>query len=290
MRILIFGNPYKTGQKASFETLLSSLRSNNFDIAVEESLHTSFATRMNIDVSRYSRFSRDDIHGDLALSLGGDGTLLNTAAIIGNRAIPILGINMGRLGFLTDVSTGELPHFIDYIKEKRYSIEHRTVLEIRCNGSLLGRHPFALNEVAVLKQDLSSMISVDAYAGGELINTYESDGLIVSTPTGSTAYSLSVGGPIVMPETNILIISPVASHSLNVRPLIIPDTWHLHLDIRSRSHSYLISIDGRSHIMSDNDSIEIRKADYTIHIVRLEQHSFLKALKAKLMWGADIRK
>ncbi len=290
MRILIFGNPNKTSYKDSFESLLSSLRNNSFDIAIEETLYNSFADRMGIDVKSYSSFSRDNINGDIALSLGGDGTLLNTAAIIGDRSIPILGINMGRLGFLTDVSTDELPQFIDYIKEKRYSIEQRTVLGIRCNGSLLGQHSFALNEVAVLKQDLSSMISVDAYAGNELINTYESDGLIVSTPTGSTAYSLSVGGPIVMPGTNILIISPVASHSLNVRPLIIPDTWRLRLEIRSRSHSYLISLDGRSHIMSESDIIEIRKASYAIHIVRLEQHSFLKALKAKLMWGADIRK
>ena len=157
------------------------------------------------------------------------------------------------------------------------------------NNNLTPLTEYSLNEIAVLKQDLSSMISIDVTLNGEPLHTYQADGLLVSTPTGSTAYSLSVGGPIMMPENHNLIIAPVASHSLNVRPLIIPDNWKINLTIHSRSHSYLASIDGRSITMPDTASISISKADYTVRIIRLEGHSFLNTLKTKLMWGADVR-
>jgi NAD+ kinase len=290
MRVVILGNPNKTERREAYHLLIKSLKQYDFQIAVENNLYDVMSRSMGIDTAGLQTFRKEDCHGDLALSVGGDGTLLNTAAYIGEKNIPILGINMGRLGFLTDVSTDELSQFASYLKDKRYKIEHRTVLEAACDGNTLFSTPFALNEIAILKQDLSSLISVRTNANGEYLHTYEADGLIISTPTGSTAYSLSAGGPIMIPETNNLIITPIASHSLNVRPLIVPDNWEIELDVRSRSHSYLISLDGRSTTMNEGSKIKIKKADHKIQIVRLENYSFIKSLRAKLMWGADIRK
>ena len=287
MQILVFGNKYKLKFIDSVKDLFFNLKERGATILFDK----EFADQINkselLDISSFDTFD-DDLSGDVAISLGGDGTLLATANRIGNRQIPILGINLGRLGFLTDVQAHELNNLDDIILNHKYRIEDRMVLraEIKNDSSIID---FSLNEIAVLKQDLSSMISIDVQLNGEPLHTYQADGLLVSTPTGSTAYSLSVGGPIMMPENHNLIIAPVASHSLNVRPLIIPDDWRIDLKVSSRSHSFLASIDGRSITMPDSTTISISKADYTIRIIRLEGHSFLSTLKTKLMWGADIR-
>ena len=287
MQILVFGNKYKLKFIDSVKDLFFNLKERGATILFDK----EFADQINkselLDISSFDTFD-DDLSGDIAISLGGDGTLLATANRIGNRQIPILGINLGRLGFLTDVQAHELNNLDDIILNHKYRIEDRMVLraEIKNDSSIID---FSLNEIAVLKQDLSSMISIDVQLNGEPLHTYQADGLLVSTPTGSTAYSLSVGGPIMMPENHNLIIAPVASHSLNVRPLIIPDDWRIDLKVSSRSHSFLASIDGRSITMPDSTTISISKADYTIRIIRLEGHSFLSTLKTKLMWGADIR-
>ncbi len=287
MQILVFGNKYKLKFIDSVKDLFFNLKERGATILFDK----EFADQINkselLDISSFDTFD-DDLSGDVAISLGGDGTLLATANRIGNRQIPILGINLGRLGFLTDVQAHELNNLDDIILNHKYRIEDRMVLraEIKNDSSIID---FSLNEIAVLKQDLSSMISIDVQLNGEPLHTYQADGLLVSTPTGSTAYSLSVGGPIMMPENHNLIIAPVASHSLNVRPLIIPDDWRIDLKVSSRSHSFLASIDGRSITMPDSTTISISKADYTIRIIRLEGHSFLSTLKTKLMWGADVR-
>ena len=311
MQILVFGNKYKLKFIDLVKDLFFRLKNQGATILFDN----EFAEQINesglLDISSFDTFD-NDFSGDIAISLGGDGTLLATANRIGNRQIPILGINLGRLGFLTDVQAHELNNLDDIILNHKYKIEDRIVLraEIMHNTqssdlsdyqtsptkktlnsqlSTLNSIEFSLNEIAVLKQDLSSMISIDVTLNGEPLHTYQADGLLVSTPTGSTAYSLSVGGPIMMPENHNLIIAPVASHSLNVRPLIIPDNWKIDLAIHSRSHSYLASIDGRSITMPDTATISISKADYTVRIIRLEGHSFLNTLKTKLMWGADVR-
>ena len=309
MQILIFGNKYKLKFINSVKDLFFRLQSQGATILFDK----EFADQINesglLDISSFDTFD-DDFSADIAISLGGDGTLLATANRIGDRQIPILGINLGRLGFLTNVQTHELDNLDDIILNRKYRIEDRMVLraEICYSPPVLGGVPnggggqtlnsqlstlnsveFSLNEIAVLKQDLSSMISIDVTLNGEPLHTYQADGLLVATPTGSTAYSLSVGGPIMMPENHNLIIAPVASHSLNVRPLIIPDDWRIDLKVSSRSHSFLASIDGRSIIMPDTTTISISKAQHTIRIIHLENHSFLNTLKTKLMWGADIR-
>ena len=292
MQILVFGNKYKLKFIDSVKNLFFNLKERGTTILFDK----EFADQINkselLDISSFDTFD-NDFTGDIAISLGGDGTLLATANRIGNRQIPILGINLGRLGFLTDVQAHELDNLDDIILNHKYRIENRMVLRAEINSSHPDHHSplidFSLNEIAVLKQDLSSMISINVALNGEPLHTYQADGLLVATPTGSTAYSLSVGGPIMMPENHNLIIAPVASHSLNVRPLIIPDDWRIDLKVASRSHSFLASIDGRSITMPDSTTISISKADYTVRIIRLEGHSFLSTLKTKLMWGADIR-
>ncbi len=292
MQILVFGNKYKLKFIDSVKNLFFNLKERGTTILFDK----EFADQINkselLDISSFDTFD-NDFTGDIAISLGGDGTLLATANRIGNRQIPILGINLGRLGFLTDVQAHELDNLDDIILNHKYQIENRMVLRAEIKSSLHDQHSplidFSLNEIAVLKQDLSSMISIDVTLNDEPLHTYQADGLLVATPTGSTAYSLSVGGPIMMPENHNLIIAPVASHSLNVRPLIIPDDWRIDLKVASRSHSFLASIDGRSITMPDSTTISISKANYTVRIIRLEGHSFLNTLKTKLMWGADVR-
>ena len=292
MQILVFGNKYKLKFIDSVKNLFFNLKERGTTILFDK----EFADQINkselLDISTFDTFD-NDFTGDIAISLGGDGTLLATANRIGNRQIPILGINLGRLGFLTDVQAHELDNLDDIILNHKYRIENRMVLRAEINSSHPDHHSplidFSLNEIAVLKQDLSSMISINVALNREPLHTYQADGLLVATPTGSTAYSLSVGGPIMMPENHNLIIAPVASHSLNVRPLIIPDDWRIDLKVASRSHSFLASIDGRSITMPDSTTISISKADYTVRIIRLEGHSFLNTLKTKLMWGADVR-
>jgi NAD+ kinase len=304
MQILVFGNKYKLKFINLVKELFFKLKNQGATILFDKEFANQIQESGLLDISSFDTFD-NDITGDIAISLGGDGTLLATANRIGNRQIPILGINLGRLGFLTDVQAHELDNLDDIILNHKYKIEDRMVLraEIYYSSPVLGGVPkggggqtphtslteYSLNEIAVLKQDLSSMISIDVTLNGEPLHTYQADGLLVATPTGSTAYSLSVGGPIMMPENHNLIIAPVASHSLNVRPLIIPDDWKINLKVSSRNHSYLASIDGRSTTMPDTATISISKADYSVRIIRLEGHSFLNTLKTKLMWGADVR-
>lgn len=304
MQILVFGNKYKLKFIDLVKELFFKLKNQGATILFDKEFANQIQESGLLDISSFDTFD-NDITGDIAISLGGDGTLLATANRIGNRQIPILGINLGRLGFLTDVQAHELDNLDDIILNHKYKIEDRMVLraEINYSPTVLGGVPkggggqtphtslteYSLNEIAVLKQDLSSMISIDVTLNGEPLHTYQADGLLVATPTGSTAYSLSVGGPIMMPENHNLIIAPVASHSLNVRPLIIPDDWKIDLKVSSRNHSYLASIDGRSTTMPDTATISISKADYSVRIIRLEGHSFLNTLKTKLMWGADVR-
>lgn len=288
MRILLFGNKYRSALADAMYNFLLRLEKERIEVLFERSFFEHVLTSGDDRIRRFSVFDTVP-DADMAISMGGDGTFLSTADAIGRRAIPVLGVNMGRLGFLTDVRETELGSVHDLIMEKRYAIEERTVLKMEtvAGGESVAR--YALNEVAVLKQDLSSMITVEARIGETLLNVYQADGLVVSTPTGSTAYSLSVGGPIMMPENRNLIIAPVASHSLNVRPLVIPDEWKLTLKVNSRSHSYLASADGRSMALPDSTELAIGRADYNVRTIRLEGFSFLDTLRQKLYWGADSR-
>lgn len=226
----------------------------------------------------------------MAFSIGGDGTFLRTVSAIREKNIPILGINTGRLGFLADVSENDMEQTLSEILNGNYTIEERSQLKLRVNDSSCEAADFALNEIAILKQDSSSMITIDVNINGERLTSYEADGLLVSTPTGSTAYSLSVGGPIMAPNTSNFIITAIAPHSLSARPLVIEDDNILTLTIRSRSSCFLISLDGRSKAMPINGTtLQITKAKTSVRVVKRIGQTFYSTLKNKLKWGTDPR-
>lgn len=225
---------------------------------------------------------------ELVISIGGDGTFLDSTVRIGLQGIPLIGINTGRLGFLADNAPMEVKEMVADLVSKNYYIEKRSVIEL-VKPSQLFDFNFALNEMAVQKRDSSSMISIDAFANGEYINSYWADGLLIATPSGSTAYSLSVGGPIVTPQSNNFIITPIAPHSLNVRPIVISDDTLITLEVKSRTDNYLLALDSRSQAIAEDCSLTLRKAEHQVHLIKRPDHRFYKTLRNKLMWGADRR-
>ena len=232
----------------------------------------------------------ENIEGvDYVISMGGDGTFLEAANKVGDREIPILGVNMGRLGFLADVLPSEIETTLDHVLRGDHIIEDHTVIKLETNGETIECDPFALNDIAVLKRDSASMISIRAYVNGDFLVNYQADGLIIATPTGSTAYSLSNGGPIIVPQSGSLCITPVAPHSLNIRPIVINDTSVIELEVCSRSHNFLVAVDGRSMKMAEETRLTIRKAPYTIKLIKLKSQRYFSTLHEKLMWGADTR-
>ena len=232
----------------------------------------------------------ENIEGvDYVISMGGDGTFLEAANKVGDREIPILGVNMGRLGFLADVLPSEIETTLDHVLRGDHIIEDHTVIKLETNGETVECNPFALNDIAVLKRDSASMISIRAYVNGDFLVNYQADGLIIATPTGSTAYSLSNGGPIIVPQSGSLCITPVAPHSLNIRPIVINDTRVIELEVCSRSHNFLVAVDGRSMKMAEETRLTIRKAPYTIKLIKLKSQRYFSTLHEKLMWGADTR-
>ncbi len=229
---------------------------------------------------------------DMAISVGGDGTFLRTAATVGNSGIPILGINTGRLGFLAAINFSDVEATLQEIEQGNYIIEKRSLLKLNATNTSLEPefNTTALNEVAVMKQDTSSMMTIHAFIDDDFLTSYQADGLIIATPSGSTAYSMSVGGPILVPNSPSFILSPISPHNLTSRPLVIGDNSKIRLTIESRSHNFLVSLDGQSKIFSENSVIEIEKADFVLNVVTRVGHTFFETLRDKLMWGVDVRK
>jgi len=289
MRIAIFGNIYRPVILLHVQVLFDYFKGKQATLLLEKVLYEFVLEDAKINLEGAEIILNDNFKADLALCIGGDGTFLNTAARIGRKQIPILGINTGRLGFLADVSNDGIIPALDAILANHFSIEERALLFVETSDGTTFEYPYALNEVSVLKQDSSSMMSINASINGEMVHTYQADGLIVSTPTGSTAYSMSVGGPLVVPQAQNIILSPVASHSLNVRPLIVPDSWIIELEVHSRSQNYLVALDGRSIVLEHKTKLRISKADYTVKIIKQLNHTFFDTLKNKLMWGVDKR-
>ena len=289
MKIAVFGSKHHEIVVSLIDNLLKYFQNKEGFTFVFENIFYDYLLKQNIELQQFTSIVESDFTADLVLSFGGDGTFLKTAACVGNRQIPILGINVGHLGFLTDLSGREINELFQIIENQNFEVEERTLLEVNNSQNIALKMPFALNEVAVMKQDSSAMINIEARVNGKFINTYRADGLIVATPTGSTAYSMSVGGPIVVPQAASFILSPIASHSLNVRPLIIPDSWEIELTIDSRSNSYLVALDGRSEILSNSTKLIINRAPHKVLIAKQKGRNFFDTLKGKLMWGADTR-
>ena len=289
MRFALFGNTYQAKKSLHAEELFRLLEQHRAEFCISREFHNFLTQDVHLSLPHIEQFDDDRFHADMVISLGGDGTFLKAASRVGSKGIPILGINTGRLGFLADISPEEMRETFNEIYDHRYRIEERSVLQLKCDNPPLTREPYALNEIAVLKRDSSSMISIRATIDGMPLATYQADGLIVATPTGSTAYSLSVGGPIIAPDSKTIALTPVAPHSLNIRPIVICDDREITLDVESRSHNFLVAIDGRSESCSETTRLTIAKAAHTVKVVKRINHRFFDTLRNKMMWGADVR-
>ena len=270
----------------------------------EKGIHVllSQELRNQLDLREYPGFPEnwdgdkqpENVYGepiDFALSVGGDGTFLTSAAAIGNKNIPILGVNCGHLGFLAEVQTDDLDDILQKLVAGEYTIEQRSLLKVSVldkDGFAredLVMSPNALNEIAILKQGLTNMLTIETKVNGELLHTYHSDGLVIATPTGSTAYNLSIGGPLVVPQSKGILLTPIAPHSLTVRPIVMPEDWKFDFRISSRYDSFMVSVDGRSQSVSTDMSLHVERAPYTVKLVQIGDNSFLKSLRTKLNWG-----
>lgn len=289
LRFALFGNTYQEHKSAHVTHLLEILRRRKAQICISNEFYEFLRNHTKADLSGLEVFEGNNFSADMVLSIGGDGTFLKAASRVGKKEIPILGINTGRLGFLADVLPDQMEDAFDEIYQGNYLAEPRRVLKLTCNGHVLKGYPYGLNEIAVLKRDTSSMITIHAYINGEPLNVYQADGLVISTPTGSTGYSLSVGGPILVPQSGTISLTAVAPHSLNVRPIVIRDDWEITLDVESRSHNFLIAVDGRSETCREGTKLTIKRADYYVRIVKRCHHSFFNTLREKMMWGMDGR-
>jgi Predicted sugar kinase len=289
MKIGIFGSDYQLGKQNSIKALFDLLQSHGINIWIESNFHNYLSRQFAFTPSISGLIDLENLPLDMIISLGGDGTFLRTAAWVGRQNIPILGINTGRLGFLADISTDEINDTLEEVLDKKYLIEERSLLELNTTSPFRGDYNYALNEIAILKRDTSSMITIRTYLNDEFLTDYQADGLLIATPTGSTAYSMSVNGPIIIPQANNFVLSPVAPHSLNVRPLVIPEEYKIRFEIESRSQNFLIALDGRSEFWSSGSEFHVQKADFSIKIVKRYNQSFYETLRKKLFWGKDVR-
>lgn len=289
LKFAIFGNEYQARKSTSIEKILYYLAQKGAEIYVENAYYEFLTRSQHIDVKAAGVFEDYNFDVDYVISMGGDGTFLKAASRVGAKGTPIIGVNMGRLGFLADVLPGEVEAALDSLYAGECQIEEHVVIQVEAEGGVLAGNPFALNDIAVLKRDDASMISIRTQVDGEFLVNYQADGLIVTTSTGSTAYNLSNGGPIIIPQSSSLCLTPVAPHSLNIRPVVINDTAEITLDVESRSHNYLVAIDGRSERMTEGTRLVIRKAAHTIKIVKQRNQRYFSTLREKLMWGADQR-
>lgn len=285
----IFGNASKAFDSLQITEILDYLRAHEADVYIEQNFYNSLQKELKKSISIIGVFEGVNFDVDYVISLGGDGTFLKAASKVGPKQIPIIGVNMGRLGFLANVAPEEIRKVLDNVYEGKYEIEERAVIQLYVDGKALENYPFALNDIAILKRDNAAMISIKASVNGEYLVTYLADGLVISTPTGSTAYSLSVGGPIIVPQSGILSMTPVAPHSLNIRPIVISDEAEIKLEVQSRSHNFLAAVDGRSEKLSEGVTLTVKKAPHKVRIVKVYGQRFFSTLREKLMWGADTR-
>ena len=283
MTIAIFGNTLRPETIREVKHIVEFLQLRGVNIVLSQELRHDAFNREFPSVEDYIAHTDESI--DFALSVGGDGTFLTTASLVGHLDIPILGINCGHLGYLAEAQTDNIDAVLDQLITSNYTIEQRRMLEVACQqgGKIIS--PYALNEVAILKSGLSSMITIDVSLNGEFLHKYKADGLLVATPTGSTAYNLSVGGPLLDPHVHAIILTPVATHSLNIRPLVVLDDSKIDVKISSRNGNYLLSVDGRSQVLNQDLQLHIERSQRTIKLVRINGQTFMQSLKEKLHWG-----
>ncbi len=292
MKVAVFGTSVSEDFIPVLEDFFGFLKSNNIQVQLFKSFHSFLSKKLNYSpfYSSFFQSYRDfDEDNDFIFSIGGDGTFLHSVKNIRNFDIPVVGLNSGRLGFLADIAQDQVKDALTHIMNNNFSVIERSMLQVSFVGRENLDFNYALNEIAVLKTDSSSMINITTWCNEELLNNYWADGLIISTPTGSTAYSLSVGGPVLTPDSDNFVITPLAPHNLTIRPVVVPDKNEIKLKVDGRGSSYLTSLDFRSESVEYSTIIKVKKADFKLKTLQLPEQGFFNTLRNKLMWGYDKR-
>ena len=291
MRIAIYGRDFNDSVLPFVQEVFNALAAHQIEISVYLKFYNYIKNKVSLPSNLITFSNHKELlnETDVLLSLGGDGTLLDTLALVRDSKIPVIGINFGRLGFLASINKTEIKEAIEALVNGEYSLDKRGILSLESQNDLFGDESFALNDMTIHRRDNSAMMIIHAFMNGEFINSYWADGLIIATPTGSTAYSLSCGGPIILPNAQNFVITPIAPHNLNVRPIIIPDDVKLTFEIEARSTKFLLSCDSRTVTVDRSVKIGIKKADFNINLIRLNNESYLTTLRNKLLWGIDTR-
>jgi NAD+ kinase len=293
MKIAIYGQFYQNSTEPIIRDIFQFFTQKKVELVVEKLFMNVLADK-NIVQETHTTFEHHtdlDASFDMLLSIGGDGTILRAITLVRDSGIPVLGINAGRLGFLASVQKENIASFLQLVVDKKYIISKRTLLSLHCDppNPEIERLNFAMNEITVSRKDTTSMITIETHLNNEFLNSYWADGLIISTPTGSTGYSMSCGGPILTPEVTSLVITPIAPHNLNARPLVIPDNTQIKLKVSGREDNYLVSLDSRIASVPNAAELTIEKTHFQINMVEIPNETFLKTLRNKLMWGEDKR-
>lgn len=293
MKIAIFGQYYQNDTRPIIRDIFVFFNANNIELVIEETFLKILYSEEIIkkEYKTFSSFKDLDSSVDILVSIGGDGTILRAATFVRNSGIPIIGINAGRLGFLAKVQKENIETFLQLVIEKKYTFSERTLLSLEgiANNDDIVDLNFAMNEITVSRKDTTSMITIETYLNDEYLNSYWADGLIISTPTGSTGYSLSCGGPVLTPDVKCFVITPIAPHNLNARPLVITDDTEIKLKVSGREENYLVSLDSRIASINKNTILTIKKTDFKIKMIEISNETFLKTLRKKLLWGEDKR-
>ncbi len=293
MKVAIYGQYYQNSTEPIIKDIFSFFIKNNVEMIIESNFLTILNEKGIIEkeFKIFSMHSELDNSFDMLISIGGDGTILKASTLVRDLGIPILGINAGRLGFLANVQKDNIAEFMQFVIDKKYTISKRTLLSLSCTPENIAIQDinFALNEITVSRKDTTSMITVETYLNDEYLNSYWADGLIIATPTGSTGYSMSCGGPILTPDVQSLVITPIAPHNLNARPLVVKDETEIRLKVSGREEHYLVSLDSRVISVKNETILVIKKTPFQINMVEIPEETFLKTLRSKLFWGEDRR-
>ncbi len=293
MKVAIYGQYYQNSTEPIIRDIFVFFNQNNVEMVIEAEFLAMLYDKQLVkkEYKTFENAAALDSSFDMMISIGGDGTILRAATLVQDSGIPILGINAGRLGFLAMVQKEDIALFLQIVLDKKYTISERTLLSLSSFPEIenMGNLNFAMNEITVSRKDTTSMITIETFLDGEYLNSYWADGLIVATPTGSTGYSMSCGGPILTPNVNGLVITPIAPHNLNARPLVIPDETEIRLRVSGREQQYLVSLDSRIAAVKNEAVLTIKKTNFKINMVEIPDETFLKTLRNKLLWGEDKR-
>ncbi len=290
MKAAIYSRVMEAEQQKDFQLFFDELAVQKIEPVIFQPFFNAIKDKLHLPAGTATFSDSADLQDiEFIISLGGDGTLLDTVTLVRNRDISIMGINFGRLGFLAGIGRDEVTRAVKAMAQRTYVVDKRTMIHVDASIPLFGDVPYGLNEFSIHKRDVASMIKIHTYLNGEFLNTYWADGLIVATPTGSTGYSLSCGGPVVFPDSGSFVITPVAPHNLNVRPIVVPDNNIISFEIESRTDQFICALDSRREIVSKEIQLAVKKEDFDISLVRLSENNFLQTLRNKLTWGLDKR-